>query len=250
MKFPAFFILTLTILISKQVQSADTTQKNSYIILNVGASYQFGLSDLGKRYSTFSSITAGAYFRSPKKFIIGGEYGPYLGNNVSIYNLYGNIVGPTGVIIDKNGNPAVIRYYMRGYYLQGYLGKVFALKPQWKHSGIQVKIGGGFMQHRIKMRFDKGLVPQLEDDYKEGYDRLTNGFMFTQNIQYQYFDFDNLSLVAGVNFAQGFTKNRRNWNYSEFKQDNTLRHDFYFGFNLGILIPIALKSNVNHEYYN
>ncbi len=220
------------------------------IVLKFGTGYYYGLGDLGKRFPQFSTLPAGFFYRSPRNLIFGIEYNRFLGNQYKLDSLYGGIMGPSLQILDKNGFPAVIRYYMRGYSFQGYVGKAFKISPRSKYGQIQANIGGGIMQHYIKMRFDKGILPQLEGNYYEGYDRLTNGFMITQSLYYQYNNAQSLSFYCGINMVESFTKNQRNWDYGTMRKDNANRKDNYFGFAAGILIPIQIKSSNNTEYYD
>jgi hypothetical protein len=225
-------------------------KKPQAVVMHFGGSYSYGLADLGKRFPAFSTIQAGAYFKTRNNFLFGFEYNRFLGNQFHFDSLYGGIVGPSEQMIDKNGNPALIRYYMRGFNTQAYVGKLFAISDRIKYGKIQVNFGAGFLQHYIKMRFDKGLLPQLEGNYAEGYDRLCNGLMLLQSVYYQYYNLQNLSFFCGINMVESFTQNQRNWDYGTMHKDNKKRNDFYTGFSFGILIPIQLKPTINTEYYD
>lgn len=228
----------------------DSSATKPAIVLSIGTGYHKGLADLGKRFPSFSTLPAGAYYKSGKNLILGFEYNRFLGNNFRLDSLFGGIVGPSGQVIDKNGNPAVIRYYMRGYTFQGYVGKTFKISPRFKHSHVQVNLGAGILQHYIKMRFDKSLLPQLEGDYAAGYDKLTNGFMLTQTVNYQYYNLQSVCFFAGFNLVQSFTQNQRNWDYGVMHRETGKRNDFYLGFSAGFLIPINLRSGSSNEYYD
>lgn len=240
-----FWILGLS------AQAPAKKDNDLYVLLKTGGSYQFGLSDMGKRYPTFASIPAELYLKAPK-YSYGIAWSPLLSNRVTIDSLYGGILGQSQIIYDRDGFPTLIRYYMRGYSLQGRIGRYFPIKKSWKHSQIETVLGFGFMQHHIKAKFDVGRTPQLEGQNKSGYDRLCNGFMMSQAVNFHYLNTDNLSFYAGVQFGQGYTKNRRSWDYSTMRQDNTLRKDFYIGISAGVIIPLRLKTYTGTEtdYYD
>jgi hypothetical protein len=256
--FIACFIFTLSLgTIGAQTPAKPAAKaigkksENNFIILKTGGGFGVGMADLGKRFSSWGSIPVSVYAKK-SNITFGLSYQPFLGNRVNIGNLYGGILGNSQIIYDIDGFPALIRYYMRGFAVQGKVGGLFQPTPKWQKSRIEVAVGAGMMQHRIRARFDVGSVPQLENDYAPGYDRLCNGLLLSQTVNFHYLNTETVSLFAGIEFGQGLTRNRRNWDYSTMQQDNTLRKDLYLGFNAGILIPIALKQGNKSEtdYYD
>lgn len=220
------------------------------IIMKVGVGANAGIADLGKRFPVFATMPAELYFKTPKNLTFGIAYSPLLGNRVKIDSLYGGIVGPSQLIFDKNGFPGLIRYYMRGFTLQATAGKIFPLNEKWVHSGIEFRMGAGIMQHYIKARFDAGSIPQISDEYKAGYDRLTNGLCISETVNFHYLNTETVSFFAGISLGQAFTKNRRSWDYSTMKKDETLRKDLYLGLQAGVLIPVSLKGSASTDYYD
>lgn len=246
------FTLILGLLVSGICNAGikDTTAYTPALVMQVGVGYNHGTADLGKRFPWFSTLPAGVYLRTKHNFNWGFNYNRFLGNRFQLDSLFGGIVGPSQQVLDKNGNVAVIRYYMRGYSAQLYFGKALKVFPKAKYGRLQVTMGAGILQHRIKMRFDKGLLPQLEGDYADGYDRLCNGFMLTQTVNYQYYNVGSLSFFAGFNFTQSFTQNQRNWDYGTMRHDSRNRHDNYIGISAGILIPVPFRSVQSKDYYD
>jgi hypothetical protein len=235
---------------SQTVSAQSEKPQMSAIIMKTGVGYNYGVSDLGKRFPAFSIFPAEVYYKSAKDFTFGVSYQRFLGNQVRIDSLYGGILGATQMIFDNEGFPAQIRYYMRGFMLQGHAGKLFSMKPEWEHGRIELKLGFGIMQHKIRTKFDQGKLPQLEGEYATGYDRLSNGALFSQSIIFHYLNVETVSIFAGINFGQALTKNRRSWDYSLMRQDITTRKDFFIGASAGILIPIVLNSSTTTKYYD
>lgn len=231
------------------VKASDTAHYTRAFVMNIGAGYNRGLASLGKRFPTFSTLPVGGCFKTHKNFVFGLEYTRFLGNNLTIDSLFGGIVGAGQNLIDKNGNPAVVRYYMRGFSTQFYAGKLFKVVKNARYGRLQVNFGVGYLQHHIKLRYDKALLPQLEGDYAAGYDRLCSGFMISQSVYYNYFNTKSLCFIVGLDCVQSFTKSQRAWDYSLNRKDVSQRKDFYLGFSLGVLIPIVLKSRGSKDYY-
>jgi hypothetical protein len=223
--------------------------KGAYLILKAGGGFYAAAGDLAKRFPHFAGIPVGTYYKSKSDWTVGIDWSPFLGNRVQTAGLFGDILGPSGELIDQNGYATIVRYYMRGYTFTGRVGKLIALDKGNRFGKIEIAAGAGFMQHRIKMRFDARLSPQLESDYRYGYDRMTNGLQLVQNVRWHYLNPETLSFFIGLDFGQGFTQNRRNWNFSEYRQDDDRRIDSYFGFSAGILIPIALKRGQENPRY-
>jgi len=110
-----------------------------------------------------------------------------------------------------------------------------------------VWLGGGYMQHKINI-YDVGKnVPQLNNDFKKGYDRLTGGFGLNQFIGYLHLSNNKIAnFYAGFEFNQAFTKGMRGYQYDLMKEDNIKRTDIQIGFRIGWILPLYKRLN---EYY-
>lgn len=247
-----FFLLIISILFASAGNAQTDSTKNKRdkaLFLNVGGSINFAFGDLGKRFPYFANIPLSLQFRNAKKVFFGAEYRVFLGNTVKEPNLFGGILGPSGIIIDINGNPSLISYNMKGFLAQALAGKDWGEFGKKKRSHITTQLGVGFFQHRIKMTFASNLIPQLEGDYRKGYDRLCNGYSFSQSIFYKYIFPEGFSWYAGLDFVQGFTQSRRSWDYSINKKNNLNRKDLFGGIHAGISIPLYYYSKKSAEEF-
>jgi hypothetical protein len=240
----------LPLLFLAPLKAQETPAGTRALILKTGAGMNLGIADLSKRFPTFGMLPAELYYKTQKDITFGLAFNQYLGNRVTVDSLYGGIIGNSQIMFDNQGFPGLIRYYMRGYSLQATAGKIFPIKEQWKHSGIEVRLGVGFMEHKIKAKFDKGKLPQIEGAYAYGYDKLSNGAIFSQTINFHYLNTETVSVYAGINFGQAITKNRRSWDYGLMRRDLTLRKDMFIGISGGLLIPIMLKGSKSPGYYD
>ena len=139
----------------------------------------------------------------------------------------------------------------RGLHINGHIGKIFPLSDKNRRSGIRVTVGAGFLQHKVRIQDDpQRLVPQLLDDYRKGYDRLTNGFALSQFVGYQIMSLDGrLNVYLGVEFIEGFTQNRRSLNFDTMLQDTDKRFDMLLGFKLNYSLPFYLNSSPDDIIY-
>jgi len=104
----------------------------------------------------------------------------------------------------------------------------------------------------MKIETNEQVIPQIELDYKKGYDRLTTGVNLHQFVGYNF-----MSSTGGYHFyggfyaQEGFTKNRRTINFDEpdVPVSTELRLDVQIGFKLGWVIPIY-KRQPKDFYFN
>ena len=256
MQMRKLFFITLLLLTatlqSQPVQGpAPAPGSGSFLLLRVGGGFYLTGADLANGFPQFASLPTGLYYKSAKNLTLGVNHTPFWGNKVSYTNLFGDMLGPSGEILDQNGFPTIIRYYMRGNSTTLTAGKLFGGKPG-KPGQFEIALGAGFMQHYVKMQFDVGRTPQLEGEYAKGYDRLTNGLQLVQHFRWHYLNPETMSLFAGLDISQGLTRNRRSWNFGEYGPDNSLHFDFYAGLSAGIIIPLSLKSQAqdNPKYFD
>ena len=106
------------------------------------------------------------------------------------------------------------------------------------------------MQHKIKIETVGNTVPFLNKEYRKGYDHLSNGLALHQFIGYQYMgNKKTINFFAGFDFFEGFTQNRRDFNFDEMKKDEMKRKDILLGIKAGWILPLY-KQAPNSFYYN
>ncbi len=160
-------------------------------------------------------------------------------SNVKENGILDSIIGKSGDLIDNQGNLAIIRLYQRGYSWHINAGKIIPLSRLNPNSGLLITGGVGFLQHKIKFQFTRNILPQLEDNYFKGYDRLTNGLMFRGFIGYQRIAENGMfNFFAGIEILKGNTYNRRELNYDTRVKETRLRNDILTGLKFGIQIKI------------
>jgi hypothetical protein len=211
--------------------------------LDFNYTYQKPYGLLAQRFSGFNAVGAGVSYRNDKGVLIGFDFSALWGGGIRENGTMDSMIGPSGSLIDNDGNFSVIRLYGLGYHSNVFLGYLFKLHKNNPNSGIVLRAGAGYLQHKIRHQHTLSIVPQLEGEMFKGYDRLTYGFMTTQFLGYQYSSvLLTLHVWGGIELSQGRTYNRRGYNYDTRSFDNELRRDNLIGFKAGIMIPIFLHG--------
>lgn len=220
----------------------DTFPSSRVIVPHVHYTYQTPYGDMKDRFSTSNSVGVGLYYKTKKNWTFGIEYNTIFGTKIKENDIFSNLMGPSGGVINTSGAFENIRLFQRGFNAFAKIGKIFPLGYN-RNSGIMFQFGGGVLQHKIKMEYDEVILPQLAGDNFKGYDRLTNGFALYQFLGYQHLDSKHrLDFYFGADIIQGFTQNRRSWNWDTQEQDKTKRMDILLGFKFGLLIPLYKSS--------
>ncbi|MFM1932226.1 MAG: hypothetical protein RL226_1529, partial [Bacteroidota bacterium] len=192
--------------------------------------YQFPAGDMELRFGNNSNIGIAFHVKTTKNWMYGVEWGFMTGNNVHEPGLMQNLLTADNEIIDAEGRIAEVIVMQRGYTLTIAGGKLFSFDKVNKNSGLLIKGGIGYMQHKIRLETQIHDVPQLEEEYLKGYDRLTNGLVLSQFVGYFHMGTNRLTnFYIGAEMFEGFTAGRRSYNYDTQSVDNAPRTDILFG---------------------
>jgi hypothetical protein len=231
---------------------AQVSVKDSIVfapLIDFTYSYNIPGGDLSQRFGNHSTIGMSFLIKTRKNFLYGVEWNYMFGDDVKDLSFADGFRDVNGGIMANNGLFSEIYFVERGFNVSGKIGQVLNLFRVNPNSGVMVMAGIGFIQHRIKFEDKYSEVPLLSgDNYYPGYDRLTNGVLFTEFIGYRLLSSRKLiNVFAGFEFGQGLTKNRREINYDTGVMDNTSRMDLTAGFKLGFTLP--LYKPTPQEYY-
>ncbi len=161
-------------------------------------------------------------------------------------DLYQNNIIYDGNGFKANGLSLEGRYWFFGLGV----GKVIPV-DRWKNSGIWIKHNMGYFGHFIRINDYDHQIPQLDGDYKKGYDHLSAGFAMNQFIGYLYIQKNRvLSFYAGIEFYEIWSKPARNYIFNEGPTDN-MKNTFsgLIGLRFGWNIPLYEKKSVTTFYY-
>lgn len=246
------WIYLVVLIFFSQIQApAQSDMKTNQGFLFVPhVAYNMAGGDLKDRFRNFASIGLGADYKFKNNIIIGLDYDWFFGDNVKDLGIFSNIGGPSGNIIDENGDFAVIQLNMKGTYATANIGYLINLSQQEPNSGLLLSLGTGIMQHRIDIVSSQVTIPQVNDEYEDGYDQLAYGIATKQYVGYQYLTEKNkYHFRIGVAFNQGFTQGRRTWDYNANKSGLEQRFDSTIAIKFGLVVPVFTKKSEDEEFF-
>jgi hypothetical protein len=208
--------------------------------------------DLADRYGYLNNLGIIAGYKSAKNWYFGMESNFIFGNQVRLTGLLDDLVDSYGNVTDVNGDIARIFILPRGFQMNIAAGKLFPVLSSNKNSGIFVNGGLGYLVHHMRIETNDQVIPQLELDYRKGYDRLTSGINFHQYIGYTFMANGGFyNFYGGFYFQEGLTKNRRTINFDEpeIPVSTKTRLDIQMGIRLGWMIPFY-KRKPKEFYFN
>jgi hypothetical protein len=221
-------LLLISSALSAQVSIHDSTIFTSLIYATYG--YQFPGGDLADQFGSNSTIGGGLMFKTKHNWMVGVEGNFMFGQTVrNSDSLLRNISTSDGFIIDQNGYYADIVYYERGYNFLFKFGKVIPVLSPNPNCGITILAGGGYFQDKIRIHNPSNTAPQIQGDYRKGYDRLNGGLALTGSLGYMYLSNTRLlNFSLSFEFMQAWTSPYRDIDFNTGKQDTRkLSSQFY-----------------------
>lgn len=248
-----FILIILFVGSSISALKAQVKVKDSCInapMLAANFAFQLPGGDLAERFGYNSNIGGDFMYKTRKNWIWGFSAHFIFGNQLRDAGILDSMVTERGGIINRDGHYADVRLYERGFDAYFRFGKLFPVIGPNPNSGIVIIGGLGLLQHKIRIENIGNDSPQLDDEYKKGYDRLSNGLALNEFIGYMNMDNRRLlNFYFGLELVQGFTQNRRSYNYDTRSQDTEQRFDLLTGFRVGFIVPLYPKVPKDFYYY-
>ncbi len=248
----SFLITALFLVLIGRTQVSVNDSSLSIPMFYASYSFQAPGGDMADRFGLNSSVGAGFQWKTPGNWMFGTEFNFIFGGDVkNADSLLTNLTTQTGHIIDQTGNFTEFSLFERGYSITAKFSKLFPVFSPNPNSGIFISGSAGYLQHKIRIEVFNNTAPQLRDDYKKGYDRLTGGFVVNEFIGYMYLSENRLlNFYAGFEFTQAWTKPFRDINFDTMKKDEiTNRFDMLNGFKIGWIIPVFQRQPEKFYYY-
>ncbi len=214
----------------------DTTVNAKLLTFSYALQVPFG--DMADRFGTTNSLSAGFYFKLAHNYLLGAEGSYLFGGAVREDTILDYLYTQSGGLVGIDGYYETVFLFQRGTVFLGKFGKIIPVGKSNPNSGITLMAGAGFLQHRIKLSSPNHTLPYVMDDYAKGYDRLTNGLALSQYIGYTHLDKRRLvNFQIGLEATEGFTQNRRDWNFDQMKKDTEKRLEVMLGIKLSWILP-------------
>lgn len=233
-------------------QRGSTSIRDTTIALfavNMSYAQQLPGGDLADRFGTNSNVGVGTFRKLRSNYLFGFEGSMLFGNQVVEPGILRNVINSAGQILDRDGAMADVFLYQRGWTAFAVAGKLFPVIGPNPNSGLLLKLGGGYMRHKVRVQTQQNVVPQLEDEYLHGYDRLTAGPAALAYIGYQHFGNRRLiNFHIGLELMAGFTEPLRAYNFDTEQYNASGRVDLLSGLRLGWSLPIYRRMDDRFHY--
>ncbi|MBP6977454.1 MAG: hypothetical protein PHD61_06510 [Bacteroidales bacterium] len=245
----ALSFLALSLSLSAQQSIRDSAITITTFRVTLGFYLPGG--DIADRFGPNFTTGGEFYVKTRKNFLIGAEGNFLFGNTVkNEEEVLGPLLTDKGWVIDQYGSPADVFLYERGFSVLLKLGKIVPLFGPNPNSGLQFSLGGGYLQHKIRIENIEGTVPQLLGDYKKGYDKLSGGFALSEFVGYiHYGNNRRINFFAGIELQQAWTSPMRPYDFNLMKKDTSGTLVLLYGIKAGWMIPFYRKSSAGYYYY-
>ncbi len=239
------FLQCFTLLAQKSFtehqQQIDPRNKGKGILLHLSMGAQLPGGDMADRFGLNGTYGGGLDFILANNYFIGFEGHAIFGQEVKEDPL-SILRTPEGFIIGNDRGLSRVALRERGMYLGGAIGKLFTFKEE--RQGLRVSLGAGWLQHRILVQDGEQTLTQLFGDYAKGYDRLVGGLGLNQFIGWQKLGkLKRANFMIGLEFNQGFTQTRRDWDFSSMKKLEGKRLDLRFGIKAAWTLPFYMGNS-------
>lgn len=247
------YILLLWSCISLHVQAQNAVRDSSLFDPHVTMSfaYQVPGGDMASRFGNNSNLGLGFHIKSRTQWYYGVQGQFLFGTHViREEGFLQNLMVDGSYVLDNDGSPATLVVQERGFALSADIGRLFTCVGPNPNSGILVKSGLGFLQHRIRIEHQETHIQQLEGDYLKGYDRMANGPAATGFIGYYHMSNNHLiNFIIGVEGWRGFTSPQRSMNFDTQISESGQRKDLLLGLRAGWTLHLYKRMSNNFYYY-
>ncbi len=247
----AILLLSLTVNAGIMAQYSIQDSAISTNLIFGSFSYLLPGGDMATRYGSFAMIGPGYMFKTRSNWILGLESNFMFGDRLKNEdNILKGITTSDGNVIDLEGTYADYHFFMRGFSAVGRIGKVVPAFGQNPNSGILVSMGGGYVQHKIRIEHKDKTAPQIINDYAKGYDELKEGLVTNLFLGYLYLSNNNkVNFFAGIDVSLAFTHDARPYSFSGQKYLNGEFIDTFTGIRAGWIFPVYRRAPREFYYY-
>ncbi|HZF99997.1 MAG TPA: hypothetical protein VEY71_03305 [Chitinophagales bacterium] len=231
-------------------QSSLRDTSVSGLLVGFSYGYQFPLADMAERFGNNGLVGTEITYKLRNNFTFGAEAGLIFGRSVNQAGFLDSLMTPDGYFMGYNGLYGNIALYERGFNFSGNVGKIIPVFNANPNSGVYIRLGAGFLQHKIKITDTEETLYPLNGEYVKGYDRLSNGLMLSQYVGFLHLDPRHfVNFHVGLLVQEGFTQNRRSWNFDERRKETEKRLDVLVGLRGTWILPFYGKAD-ERKYTN
>ncbi len=241
------FVATPCFISAQTDKKKDAGNKNIWNVELKGA-YDVPFADMATRFGNSFRLGFGLKYKTDKNWVFGIEHSFIVGGKVKETGLLENLYTDNGGIINEFGEVLNVGIFQRGYMTGIQVGKILPVWNKIPNSGLSVQTGVGFMQYKINLFDRDNNLGALKNEYRKGYDRLTNGMYVKQFVGYTHYSPNKLiNYVVGIDGIVGFNQGRRDYLFDVNQPGNMKRTDILIGLSAAWIIPLYRK--ITEETY-
>lgn len=243
--------LTLAILLGFTFYKSAAQQNPSLAVLEFKYGFQWPMGDMRDRFGANNQFGVSFSKAFLPSNILAGIDGMYFFSNNVKEDVVADLRTFDGTIIGADGFPGDVVLKERGYYLGLYIGKIFKTTDEENNlTGIRFQVGGGLLQHKVRVQDNSKTVRALQKDFLKGYDRLTNGPCLHLGLGFQYQNPLNnfhFSIMSDVYAAR--TESRRSFDNQTGGYLAGQRTDILAGLTVSYIVSLSRSTAADHIYY-
>ncbi len=197
--------------------------------------------DMAELYGPFASVGFSFAYKTKKNILLGADFNYLFSNNVNDADTRFQELrfSVSNQVLGNEDEFVQVLVQKRGFATGFYVGKIFPILGPNPNSGLVVKLGINFFEHRTWIESRDADLPPLEGEYRKLYDRKRAGFAGYQFVGYQNFSNTRLAnFFFGFDFYQGFTTDYRTFNVDAMEFTDGNYFDIAIGFKVGWVIPV------------
>lgn len=241
-------LLSFLLLLNVGQAQIKISEKENIPLFHASLGGHLPLNDLAERFGPNASVAGGFLYKTKSNFLFGADFQYLFGNEIYEEGLLDHLQTSAGAYLNMNGEYSDVIMYESGYFAGIRLGYLIPVRKELPNSGIILSVGAGLLEHKIWISSQGNMVPSLVGDYRNGYDRLTNGFAAQGFVGYMHLGKNQFAnFFGGIEYTRAWTQNRRSLNYDTRETDTQKRIDSLFGVRIGWMIPIY--RGVSSSYY-
>tara|TARA_B100000900_G_scaffold283697_1_gene243025 strand:+ start:516 stop:1247 length:732 start_codon:yes stop_codon:yes gene_type:complete len=239
--------LTLFLIINIKTCFAQINKQSAFI---VNINYHIPSEFFAELFENNPSIGTSFFIEKENNIFYGIEANYLFGNNIKNESLIlSEIKNHDGSIIASDGYFANINFSRRGFSSNIFTGYALHFNKT-NLSGIYFSLGGGYINQKILIDTKNENIPQLNEEYKKGYDSANDGIFGKLSINYKYYrKKGGIQISAGFYNSVARVKRLNTYIFNENINDDSFHIGSEFGFNLGLIIPVSKINQEEFHYY-
>jgi hypothetical protein len=237
-------ITLLALFFCVSVKSQNIKDSTIYApIFSLNYAFQIPANTLLERFGTNNNLgfSGGIKTKSNWTYELSASF--IFGTNVKDTTIIDHLQNNQNWIINQFGEESVVLIQERGQVFSFKIGKIINVIGPNPNSGLILNLGIGWMRHKIRIDNENDQIPQLSQQHLPYYDRLASGLTLYQFIGYHHMSNNRLTnFYLGMEFYQGFTKGRRDYQIDTMEPSNEKRLDLLNGFRIGWIVPVFRQA--------